>query len=70
MLVHVARHVRVGVECEARIRMSEQACQSFGIHSALYRVRCEGMAQVVESYQRKLRSFEYSFKLVIRRRRI
>ena len=44
MLVHVTRHVRVGVEREARIRMSEQTCQGFGIHSALYRVRCEGMA--------------------------
>ena len=44
MLVHVARHVRVGVECEARIRMSEQPCQGLGIHSALYRVRCEGVA--------------------------
>ena len=50
MLVHVARHVRVGVEREARIRMSEQARQSFGIHSALYRVRCEGVAEIVEAY--------------------
>ena len=39
----------IGVECKARIGMTEDARQRLGVHAAGQRVSGEGVAQIVES---------------------
>ena len=48
----------VGVQCKAGVCVSEDARQGLGIHATICRVGGEGVAQIVEANQRKLRVFE------------
>ena len=63
--MHIACHVGVGVEREARIGVSEDTCQGLGIDTALGCLCGEGVSQVMEADQRKLKIFEYCLELSI-----
>ena len=55
-LLHIGGDVGVGVEREAGVGVTEDLRQRLGIHTARQRVGGEGVAQIVEADQRKLRT--------------
>ena len=65
IFLHIACDVRVVVQREACLAVSNNLRQGLGCDTRIRGVRCEGVAQVVQANIGQITLFEYCFKLTV-----